>query len=182
MKSLSYGIGSEISHPQLAESRWDIAMPSVFEFKHKICQEEIDGLGHANNIAYLQWLQAAALAHSAEQGWKTSDYKQRGWSWVVRSHFIEYRRPVFADELIIVKTWVADMKKFSSLRKYEILHGETGKLIARAETNWAFVTTESGRLVPIPEEVSSAFEIIDPPKASIASQPSSHNTPEEEKN
>ena len=42
-------------------------MPAVFEYRHRVAAEEIDALGHANNVAYLQWMQAAALAHSAAQ-------------------------------------------------------------------------------------------------------------------
>lgn len=143
-------------------------MPEIFEYRHEVTEAEIDGLGHVNNIAYIRWLQTAAIKHSAEQGWPTRAYKERGWSWVVRSHFIEYRRPVFADETVIIKTWVHDMKKFSSLRKYQIEHSETGKLVARAETNWAFVELSSGRLVTIPQEVSDAFKIATLPRPSNA--------------
>lgn len=157
-------------------------MTAIFLFEHQVTAEEIDGQGHANNIAYFQWLQSAALGHSAAQGWPTKNYKDHGWSWVVRSHFIEYRRPVFIDDTIIVKTWVADMKKASSLRKYEVLIGTTGKLVARAETNWAFVSIQTGRLISIPPEVASAFEIRREHRASIASPASSHSIPEEERN
>ena len=48
------------------------------------------------------------------------------------------------------------------MRKYEVHHAETGKLIAKAETNWAFVERETGRLIPIPEAVSGAFKIWQP--------------------
>lgn len=134
-------------------------MVAVFEHNYQVSQADIDGQGHANNIAYFQWLQDAAIAHSAEQGWTTAKYREHGWSWVVRSHYIEYRRPVFLDDQLIIKTWIADMKKYTSMRKYEVLHAGTGKLIAKVETNWAFVERESGRLIPISEEVSEAFKI-----------------------
>lgn len=140
-------------------------MPNVLIYEHCVSEEEMDGQGHANNVAYLNWLQSAAVAHSTAQGWSTADYRRCGWSWVVRSHFIEYRRPLFAGDQVQVKTWIADMKKFSSLRKYQIVHGQTGKLVARAETNWAFVDQATGRLISIPEQVSSAFEVVDSPPA-----------------
>jgi len=31
-------------------------MPVVFEYEHAVQAGEIDPLGHANNIAYLQWM------------------------------------------------------------------------------------------------------------------------------
>ncbi|TWT46375.1 Long-chain acyl-CoA thioesterase FadM [Thalassoglobus neptunius] len=141
-------------------------MPRYFEFLHTVREEDIDPQNHANNVVYLEWLQSAAIAHSAEQGWSTQRYRDNGWAWVVRSHFIEYRRPAFLGDSLTIHTWVADMKKFSSLRKYEVVFSESGKLVARAETNWAFVTTEAGRLIAIPDDVAESFEVSpDRPKA-----------------
>ena len=48
--------------------------------------DEIDGQGHANNVAYVQWMQDAAVAHSAAQGWPGERYVELGCGWVVRSH------------------------------------------------------------------------------------------------
>jgi acyl-CoA thioester hydrolase len=132
-------------------------MPEIFYASHLITDEEIDGQGHANNIAYLTWMQSGAVDHSSAQGWTPQAYRERGWAWVVRSHFIEYRRPVFAGERITIQTWVADMKRFTSLRKYEMFRDQD--LIARAETNWAFVETTQANLLPIPQEVARAFQI-----------------------
>ena len=133
-------------------------MPAVHRHLLVVTEYEIDPQGHANNIRYFDWLQAAAIAHSSLQGWPPSSYRERGWAWVVRSHYIEYRRPAFAGDELTVKTWVADMARFTSRRRFEI--SRDSKLIARAETNWAFVETNAGKLMPIPEEVFSAFELV----------------------
>ena len=37
-------------------------MPSVFEYHHTVAAGEIDVQGHANNVAYIQWMQDAAVA------------------------------------------------------------------------------------------------------------------------
>jgi acyl-CoA thioester hydrolase len=135
-------------------------MPEFFQTTHRVLDGEIDGQGHANNIAYLTWMQSAAVDHSSAQGWTTQAYHERGWAWVVRTHFIEYRRPVFAGEVITIRTWVADMNRFTSLRKYEIFREQD--LVSRAETNWAFVDTVKARLLPIPQDVAQAFQIPSP--------------------
>ena len=44
-------------------------MPEIFEYLHTVRDDEADSLGHANNVAYVEWMQSAALAHSAAQGW-----------------------------------------------------------------------------------------------------------------
>ncbi len=136
-------------------------MPDVFEYPHIVSNGEIDELGHANNIAFVTWLQAAAVAHSAAQGWPGQRYKELGKGWVVRSHMIEYLQPAFAGDKLIVKTWVADMKKVTSLRRYRIFRQSDQLLLAKAETNWAFVDYITGKPVRIPADIAHAFRIVD---------------------
>src|SRR5262245_11355460 len=104
-------------------------MPAIYEHSHTVEPEEIDALGHAGNIHYLRWTQAAALAHSAAQGWPEEAYQQLGLGWVVRSHEIEYLRPALAGDELIVRTWVARFKRVTSLRRYQILRKVDSRLL-----------------------------------------------------
>lgn len=139
-------------------------MPAVFEFPLRVRPDEIDGQGHVNNVAYVEWMQAAAVAHSTAQGWPADRYRAAGVGWVVRSHAIEYHRPAFDGEAILVRTWVATMHRVTSLRRYRILRATDQILLARAETLWAFVSYTTGRATRIPADVAGAFELVpDPP-------------------
>lgn len=135
-------------------------MPAIFEYRHAVEDCEIDALGHANNVAYVEWLQSAAVAHSAAQGWPTERYQQLALGWVVRSHRIEYLQPSFAGEPIVVRTWVATMKKVTSLRRYHIVRESDGARLATAETLWAFVNYTTGQPTRIPPEIAEAFELV----------------------
>ena len=84
-----------------------------------------------------------------------------GQNWVVRAHAIEYLLPAFAGDHVVVETWVASMKKVTSLRRYRISRSGDGALLATAETNWAFVDFTSGKPVRIPPEVGEAFAVVD---------------------
>lgn len=133
--------------------------PDVFLYEHRVMPEEIDALGHANNIAYVQWMQDAAVAHSAALGWPGERYLEYGAGWVVRSHHIEYLSPAKAGDVIVVRTWVATMERTRSLRKYEIVRKSDGKLLARAETLWAFIDFATGAVRRIPPEIAQAFPL-----------------------
>lgn len=136
-------------------------MTAIYEHSLTVVREEIDGLGHVNNLVYLRWLQDAAVAHSAHQGWDSAAYRDLGLAWVARSHFIEYLAPARCDDSVVVRTWVADMKRVTSLRKYQILRSSDGIMLAEAQTNWAFVEISTHRLRRIPAEIAGAFEVID---------------------
>ena len=135
-------------------------MPAIFEYRHQVTADEIDGVGHVNNIEYLRWMQQAAVAHSTAQGWSSKAYHELGQGWVVRSHFIEYLVPAFSGDEIVVRTWVADMKRVTSMRRYELLRMADGKQLATASTNWAFVTFATLQPCRVPAEVLQAFELV----------------------
>ena len=136
-------------------------MPTIYEHTLTVVPGEIDRLGHVNNLAYLSWMQAAALAHSAVQGWPPEKYESLGAGWVVRSHEIKYLQSAFVNEQIVVRTWVADMTKVASTRRYKILRASDRILLASATTQWAFVDYANGSLRRIPEEVWQSFEIAE---------------------
>lgn len=136
-------------------------MPAVYDHHLTVAAGEIDPQGHANNVAYVQWMQDAAVAHSTAQGWPGLRVREAGYSWVARSHWIEYRRPAFEGDEVVIRTWVANMQRVSSLRCFEILRRNGEERLAVAETNWAFVTVSDGRLARVPAELAGAFEIVD---------------------
>ena len=146
-------------------------MIEVFHHELIVSQEDIDSLGHVNNVVYIQWMQDAALAHSAALGWPARRYHEMRAGWVARLHQIEYLQPAHAGDLVRVKTWVADMKKVTSLRKYEIIrvtttgseNSESGTkevVLAVAHTNWAFIDFTTRTPKRIPPQIASAYQPV----------------------
>jgi acyl-CoA thioester hydrolase len=136
-------------------------VPAIYDYPHTVTADEIDQLGHANNVAYVEWLQSAAVAHSAAQGWAGQRYLDFGTGCVVRSHTITYLQPAHCGDQIIVQTWVATMRKASSLRRYHVLHAADGVLLAKAETLWACINYQTRQPVRIPREIAEAFTLVD---------------------
>ncbi len=136
-------------------------MPAVYHHQLTVPLEAIDGQGHVNNLVYLQWMQDAAVAHSAAQGWDAARYRETGGGWVVRSHWIEYLLPAFAGDAVTVATWVANFRKVRSLRKYKIVRTSDDAVLAKAETDWAFISLEHRVPRRIPPELAAAFSVVE---------------------
>jgi acyl-CoA thioester hydrolase len=83
-----------------------------------------------------------------------------GTGWVVRSHHIEYLRPTFAGEPLIVRTWVAGFRKVTSLRRYQIIRVADERVLAKAATDWAFVNYRTGQPARVPPEIIGSFELV----------------------
>jgi acyl-CoA thioester hydrolase len=120
-----------------------------------IPSEAIDENGHVNNVAYVQWMQDIAVEHYASSGGIEAQGENA--AWVVREHRIEYFLPAFAGEEIEIKTWVENIRRVRSLRKYEFVRKSDGRVLVQGETDWVFVDAKTGRPLPIPEEVSDVF-------------------------
>jgi acyl-CoA thioester hydrolase len=122
--------------------------------------DAMDRQGHVNNLAYVAWMQDVAIEHSAAAGWAMERYLALGAGWVVRSHFVEYLRPVFAGEQLAIHTWVPEFSQRSTPRRYFFVRETDRQLVARAETRWVFVDLSSGRRRPLPDDLVAAFEPV----------------------
>ncbi len=134
-------------------------MDAVYRYEIKVPSEVVDGNGHVNNVAYVQWMQEAAIRHSAAAGC-TALTRELGATWVARSHHIEYRKPAFAGDTVAVLTWVVNFRRAFSLRRYKFVRAGDEALLARAETDWVLIDASTGRARAIPEAITKAFLIL----------------------
>lgn len=135
-------------------------MPAIFEYRHVVLFSEIDDQGHANNLEFVKWMQTAAVAHSAAQGWPGERYRERGEGFVARSHTIEYLQSAYEGDEIVVLTWIADFARVTSRRRYKIKRLRDDVVLAKAETNWAYISLARRMPTRIPSELGSDFIVV----------------------
>lgn len=104
-----------------------------FELPIAVADDDIDVMGHVNNIVYLRWVQEAAVAH-----WTSSatEEEQSAVAWVVVRHEIDYTYSARKGDMVIARTWVGSVVKNYFERHTEILRSSDRKLLARARTLW----------------------------------------------
>ena len=128
---------------------------SVYSKNFTIPASAIDENGHVNNVAYVQWMQDIAVEHYSSIGGIEAQGPDA--TWVVREHRVEYFLPAFAGEDIQIKTWVENLRRVRSLRKYEFVRKSDSRVLVRGETDWVFVNVKSGAPHAIPEAVLRVF-------------------------
>ena len=131
-----------------------------YQHRFTISGDVIDENGHVNNVAYVSWMQDMAIRHANAAGGTDATHAV-GCTWVAREHRIQYLVPCYMGEEIEATTWVENLRKVQSMRKYEFVRLSDGKLIARGETNWVFVDMQSGRPKAIPDTVRACFLLKD---------------------
>jgi len=140
-------------------------MSQIYRYELTVTEDAVDVNGHVNNLEYLRWMQYAAILHSDSQGC-TKITTAAGATWIVRMHRVEYLRPAFAGEQIIVLTWVSNFRRVQSLRKYRIIRLEDNAVLVEGETDWVFVDAKTSKLRSIPKNVMATFEVLPKEKES----------------
>ncbi len=113
-------------------------------------------MGHVNNIVYLQWVQDVAVAHwydlaTAEQ--------LASLLWVVVKHEIEYKRPAYEKDTVIVRTWVGGTTRRAFERYTDIFRKSDMKILARAKTLWVPVDKQTRKSVRVGADVYERFSV-----------------------
>lgn len=116
--------------------------------------QHIDVMGHVNNAVWVQWVQDMATdhwnavadpAHAAE------------FVWLVTRHEIEYRGNIAEGETVTGTTWIpGEGKGAQSARRVDFTN-EAGKVIVSANTMWAMLHRETGRLARVRPEIIAPF-------------------------
>jgi acyl-CoA thioester hydrolase len=135
-------------------------LSGIYTLRFPVPSDAIDVNGHVNNLAYVAWMQDIAIEHSAAAGWPLARYQAIGAAWVVRSHFVEYLRPLFLGEPLAVHTWIPRFDQRVAPRKYLFVRESDAREVARAETAWVFVELGTGKRRPLPPELLAAFQPI----------------------
>jgi len=133
-----------------------LGQPAVFEHPFRVSSEDIDLLGHVNNVVYLKYTQDAALAH-----WYAAagDEYVVGLVWVVRRHEIDYIQPAFDGDDLVTRTWVGAASGASFERFAEITRPRDGQTLARVKSVWVALDSKTLRPRRVTAELRARFEV-----------------------
>ena len=122
----------------------------------EIRPEDIDLMGHVNNVVYLRWVQELAVAHWRAEAPKEDQEKLL---WVVVRHEIDYKRAALPEDGVVGRTWVGKAKRLAFDRHSEILRASDRKVLARARTVWCPIDAETRKPTDVSPEVRKRFSV-----------------------
>jgi acyl-CoA thioester hydrolase len=123
---------------------------------------ECDPMGVAHHAAYAPWLEIARTELLRATGITYADLERAGTFLVITELAVRYRRPIFYDDVIEVRTRVAGGSRVKIEHRYEIVvtedgaHGGNGAVRLPGETVTTATTTlvcvgKDGRVRPLPD-------------------------------
>jgi len=121
----------------------------VSECSLQVRTYECDSYNHVNNANYLNYLEYARYELLKDVGFDYPKAVQSGFGVYIARIEIDYKKPAFVDETLIIKTRPLKKGAVSGVLAQEIWRGED--LLVQAKVTWAFVNSK-GMPVKIPEE------------------------------
>ena len=119
-----------------------------YQHKIKVTGDDIDDLGHVNNVVYVRWVQDVAAAHWEHAAPAALKAK---YAWVVLRHEIDYKNPAFLKDEITGFTWVGEHHgaRFDRFVRIQC----EGRVLAEAKTSWCLLDAKTFRPIRIPHEI-----------------------------
>lgn len=129
--------------------------PDLFTQTFTALPAHIDELGHVNNAVWVQWIQDLATAH-----WEAvaDPVHRQQFFWVVTRHEIDYRGNIGEGEQAVGTTFIpGEARGATSVRTVEFTNTD-GKVLVSAQTTWAMIDRDSGRLARVRADVLAPFQ------------------------
>lgn len=131
--------------------------PGIFRMRRRVEWRDIDEAQHVNNANYLAYIEDCNAQVAVAHNWSLPRLLAAGLGIVARRYRIEYLEPAVMGDELEVTTFVAEVKRSSAVRFYEVIRVRDHKVLARAQVLWVFVDLASGRPRRIPAEFYEDF-------------------------
>ncbi|MCR5476639.1 MAG: acyl-[acyl-carrier-protein] thioesterase [Lachnospiraceae bacterium] len=130
----------------------------MYHFEQRVRYSEVDEQRLLPLSGIIDYFQDCSTFQSEDLGVGLDYLTARGMFWVINSWQLEILRRPALGEVVSVWTRPYELKGFLGFRNF-FLKDEAGEYLAKANSIWSLIRTDSFRPVQIPEEVMGAYEL-----------------------
>lgn len=128
----------------------------AFGIRHRVRWSEVDGFGHANHAAYLEWFEEARNRYLEAAGLPRLSPGTPGP--VLARVEVDYHRPLAYGEEVLITARTLAMRRTSLTMEYAVWRdGRVASCTARL----VLIRAATGERVPIPPELRAALRARD---------------------
>lgn len=130
----------------------------MYTFESRIRYSETDSEGKLTMASLINYFQDASTFQSEDLGLGVDYLRKHHQVWALSAWQIVVERYPRLCEWVTVGTLPYDMKGFVGYRNFAMLDGK-GEYIARANSLWSLLDTETGKPIAAPEIMLSAYKL-----------------------
>lgn len=136
-------------------------MSHFFQMDVRVSPSHLDVLGHVNNVVYMTWMQEVALAHSTALGLGLADYLRLNHAMVATEHHVKYKKACFAEDELLLRTWLGEVSAYSSIRHYLFYRKQDAAVVFQASSRFACVEISTGKIKRLSPSFTQAYQPLD---------------------
>lgn len=133
---------------------------SRFTSELKVRPDDIDMFNHVHNSIYLDYVLAARYEQMEQYyGMSMEEFLQQGYGWVVKTAYIDYKRPLTLGDSFLVTTGIVEFKETGCRVEFDITNKKTGKLCCDGWFDYVMIHTKTGRSAKVTKEMIEKYSI-----------------------
>jgi acyl-CoA thioester hydrolase/thioesterase-3 len=87
------------------------------------------------------------------------EFFKRGYSWATKSTYLEFNRPLYLGDTIIVRTWVKEIKQKSVKVCFQIQQKGTEEIASEGYFVYILINVRTGKPENIPEDIIKIYSV-----------------------
>lgn len=133
---------------------------SIFETEIRVRPDDIDMFNHVHNSRYLDFVLAARYEQMRDEykmPWEA--FTELGYGWVVSRVTMNLKRPLYMNDVMLIRTGVLNMQAKGCSVQFEILNKKTGKVASDGIFDYVLVELATYKSAKVTEEMLRAYSI-----------------------
>ena len=125
---------------------------NICELSLRVRYAETDAMGIVHHSNYFVWFEAGRVEYMRTIGSDYTEVEKGGHFFAVSEAEARYLAPAHFDDLVLIRTWVEEVRSRSIAFNYEIVQAETGQTLVTGFTRHVCIDTD-GKVTAIPADV-----------------------------
>ncbi len=127
---------------------------TTFQTDYRVRPDDIDMYRHVHNSRYFDYVLAARYDQMERcYGMAMEVFLEQGYGWLVRSVFMDYKRPLILGDYFTVNTGIESIDEKICRVKFDIRNKATNKICCDGWFDFVMVTMADGKACKIPANV-----------------------------
>lgn len=133
---------------------------ATFETEHRVRPDDIDMFQHVHNSKYFDYVLAARYEQMETcYGMGMEKFMERGFGWVVRKVYFDYKRPLLMGDYFLVRTGIDSIDDKGCRVSFVITNKATKKICCDGWFDYVMIDMQTGRSQKIPQDVIEHYQI-----------------------
>ncbi|MXV52975.1 acyl-CoA thioesterase [Pedobacter sp. HMF7647] len=133
---------------------------SKFTSEFRVRPDDIDMFNHVHNSKYFDYVLAARYDQMERfYGMPMEEFMSQGYGWVVKTAYVDYKRPLNMGDDFAVETGVVDMSGKGCRVEFTIKIKKTGKISCDGWFDYVLIDIKSGRGMNVTDEMIEKYSI-----------------------